>query len=130
MFTLPAAAGTGELPLFTDVAMDYDAGTPRWESGNPVLVTAVKSLAWRAVATARYRWPIFDWSYGCELEALVGQPYQEGTKRSEASRYIQDALLVNPYITSVNVTDVTFTDALFHMDVAFSTVYGKEGFHV
>ncbi len=77
MFTLPAAAGTGELPLFTDVAMDYDAGTPRWESGNPVLVTgleAVKSWAWRAGATAPYRWPSVDWSYGGELEARVGQP--------------------------------------------------------
>lgn len=133
LFSLPAASGTEELPLFTDVAMDYDAGTPRWESGNPVTVTgleAVKSWAWRAVATARYRWPIFDWSYGCELEALVGQPYQEGTKRSEAARYIQDALLVCPYITAVSVTNVTFSGSVFHMDVEVSTVYGKEGFHV
>lgn len=33
------SAPSGELPLYTDVAMDFEAGTPRWESGNPVLVT-------------------------------------------------------------------------------------------
>lgn len=91
---------------------------------------AVKSWAWRAVATARYRYPAFSWDYGCELESLVGQPYQADTKRSEAARYIQDALLSSPYITACSVTDVTFDGSTFHMTVEFSTVYGKEGFYV
>lgn len=133
MYSLPQAAQGGQLPLYTDVAMDYDAGTPRWESGNPVMVTgleAVKSWAWRAVATARYRFPAFSWSYGCELEALVGQPYQADTKRSEAARYIREALEVSPYITAVEVREVTFSGSTFHMTVGLSTVYGEEEFHV
>ena len=63
LFSVPEA-GTADLPLYTDVAMDYETGVPRWESGNPVIVTgleAVKSWAWRAAATARYRWPAFCW---------------------------------------------------------------------
>lgn len=83
MFAAPAASQRADLPLYTDVAMDYDAMEPRWESGEPVIVTgleAVKSWAVRAILTARYRWPIFDWSYGCELEALVGQPYLAETQ--------------------------------------------------
>ena len=133
LFSIPRSGQTEQLPLYTDVAMDYDAGAPRWESGNPVTVTgleAVKSWAWRAVATARYRWPVFDWSYGCELESLVGQPYQKETKRSEAVRYVQDALLVSPYITACSVSDVTFDGSTLHMEVEISTIYGKEGFHV
>ena len=133
MFSFPQGQAGGNLPLYTDVAMDYEAGTPRWESGNPVIVTgleAVKSWAWRAVATARYRWPGFSWSYGCELESLVGQPYQKETKRSEAVRYVQDALLVSPYITACSVSDVTFDGSTLHMEVEISTIYGKEGFHV
>lgn len=131
-FSLPQSV-RGELPLYTDVAMDYGAGTPRWESGNPVVVSgleAVKSWAWRAVATARYRYPAFSWNYGCELEALVGQPYQADTKRSEAARYVQDALLVSPYILACSVGDVSFDGSVLHMTVAFTTVYGKEGFYV
>ena len=133
LFSLPASGGAGELPLYTDVAMDYDTGTPRWESGNPVTVTgleAVKSWAWRAIATARYRWPVFDWSYGCELEALVGQPYQADTKRAEAVRYLQEALTVSPYITAARVTEIRFEGSTLHGVVELSTVYGKETVYV
>ena len=111
MFSLPQQDAGGALPLYTDVAMDYDRGEPRWESGNPVIVSgleAVKSWAWRAIATERYRWPIFTWSYGCELLTLVGQPYLAETKRSEAERYVKEALLVSPYIRSVRVSDARF----------------------
>jgi len=132
-FSIPASGTGGDLPLYADAAMDYDAGAPLWEGGNPVVVTgleAVKSWAWRAVATARYRYGAFSWDYGCELENLVGQPYLADTKRSEAARYIQDALLSSPYITACSVTDVTFDGSTFHMTVDFSTLYGKEGFRV
>lgn len=133
MYSIPQTTQAEQLPLYTDVAMDYAADMPRWESGNPVIVSgleAVKSWAWRAVATARYRYPSFSWSYGCELENLVGQPYQVDTKRSEAARYVRDALLVSPYITDCQVSGVAFDGSTLHMEVAFSTIYGKEGFYV
>lgn len=124
---------SADLPLYTDVAMDYEAGTPRWESGQPVVVTgleAVKSWAWRAVATARYQWAAFSWSYGCELEALIGQPYQADTKRSEAERYVKEALLVSPYIRSVRVSDTRFEGSTLHMTVELTTVYGDSQFSI
>lgn len=133
IFSVPTAAQGGQLPLYTDVAMDYAAGTPRWESGQPVVVSgleAVKSWAWRAIATARYRYAAFSWDYGCEIESLAGQPYQAETKRSEAARYITEALLSSPYITACAVTDVTFDGSTFHMTVEFSTIYGKERLYV
>ena len=133
MYSISQGSAAGELPLYTDVAMDYASGTPRWESGNPVIVSgleAVKSWAWRAAATARYRYKCFSWDYGCELESLVGQPYQADTKRSEAARYVRDALLVSPYITDCQVEDVAFEGDTLHLNVTFTTVYGKEGFHV
>ena len=133
MFSVPAEFQRAALPLYTDVAMDYDRGQPRWESGNPVVVTgleAVKSWAWRAIATERYRWPIYTWSYGCELLTLVGQPYLAQTKRSEASRYVREALLVSPYISSVTVREVAFEGSILHLTVDFESVYGKESVHV
>ena len=71
MYSMPLRDDRGELPLYTDVRMDYDAGVPVWSGGEPVLVSgleAVKGWAWRAVDTARYRFSHFSWSYGCELE--------------------------------------------------------------
>ena len=133
IFSLPQSARTSQQPLYTDVAMDFETGMPRWESGNPVVVTgleAVKSWAWRAVATARYRYASFSWDYGSELEALAGQPYQADTKRSEAARYVKEALLVSPYITSCTVRNVTFSGAVLHLSVEFSTLYGRGEFDV
>lgn len=132
-FTPPTAAQTQDLPLYRDVRMDYEAGRPVWESGNPVFVTgleAVKGWAWRAVDTARYRYPCFSWSYGCELENLIGQPYQAETKKSEAERYVKEALLASPYIREARVSDTRFEGSTLHMTVELSTVYGKERFNV
>ena len=132
-FTPPTTAQTQALPLYRDVLMDYDAGRPVWESGNPVFVTgleAVKGWAWRAIDTVRYRYQSFSWSYGCELQNLVGQPYQAETKKSEAERYVQEALLVSPYIREARATNVEFSGSTLHMTVELATVYGEGRLYV
>ena len=126
MFTT-VEAQPAELPLYTDVAMDYERGIPRFSGGNPVLVSgleAVKSWAWRAVKTARYRWSCFTWDYGCELEALAGQPYGQETRRSEAVRYVREALEVCPYITSAQAVVEGLEGSSLHIRVVMRTVYG------
>lgn len=122
------------LPLFTDVAWDAERGAPRFEGGEPVIVSgieAVKGWAARAIATERYRWEIFSRSYGCELRSLVGQPYRADTKLSEAVRYVTDALTISPYITACSVTDAVYdNEGKFTLTVDISTVYGKERLYV
>ena len=90
----------------------------------------VRGWAWRAIDTARYRFSVFSWSYGCELEALVGQPYREDTKRSEAERYVREALLVSPYIREVQVTRASFEGSAVHIAVDMTTVYGRTNVYV
>lgn len=133
MYMLPQTDGAAALPLFTDVLMDYEAGKSVWSGGNPVLVTgleAVKGWAWRAIDTVRYRYSVFSWSYGCELEELVGHPYRADTKRSEAARYVREALLVSPYIREAVVSEVSFTGSTLHLSVEINTVYGRERIYV
>lgn len=133
MFSTPVAGGSVDLPLYTDVAMDYDAGTPRWESGQPVVVTgleAVKSWAWRAIKTERYRWSCFTWDYGCELESLIGQPYREDTRLSEAVRYVEEALTVSPYITAASASVEGFSGSTLQISVQVKTVYGEANIRV
>ena len=60
----------------------------------------------------------------------MGQPYQAETKKSEAERYVKEALLVSPYIREVRVADTRFEGSTLHMTVEFSTVYGKERINV
>ncbi len=129
-----ATEGTAQaLPLYWDVDMDYDKGVPRFSGGQPVMVSgleAVKSWAWRALHTERYRWSAFSWDYGCELEALIGQPYRSDTRLSEAVRYVQDALTVCPYITGAAAEVEQFEGDTLRMRVSLTTVYGEASIHV
>lgn len=133
MYQMPQTEQVEALPLYTDVAMDYTEGKPLWQNGEPVWVTgleAVKSWAWRAVATQRFQWLTFTWDYGCELLSLIGYSYLASTKVSEAKRYVQECLLMSPYISQVAVTNVTFDGDTLHMDVSFTSVYGGGDFSV
>lgn len=133
MFETGAEEETAYLPLYRDAAWDYERDAPIFSGGAAVVVSgleAVKSWAWRAIKTARYQFPIFSWDYGCELDALVGQPYQEDTKLQEARRYIQEALTVNPYIRAASVTELSMEGDLVRLRVEVDTVYGKETIHV
>ena len=124
--TAPQSAAAA-LPLLRDVAMDYEKGAPLFAGGNPVVVSgleAVKSWAWRAIQTARYRYSSFSWDYGCELETLVGQPYGQDTRRSEAVRYVREALEVCPYITSAQAVVEGLEGSSLHIRVVMRTVYG------
>ena len=124
--TAPQSAAAA-LPLLRDVAMDYEKGAPLFAGGNPVVVSgleAVKSWAWRAIQTARYRYSSFSWDYGCELENLVGQPYGQDTRRSEAVRYVREALEVCPYITSAQASVEGLEGSSLHIRVVMWTVYG------
>lgn len=129
--TEPAAAA--DLPLYRDVAMDYERGVPRFSGGEPVLVTgleAVKSWAWRALMTERYRWSCFTWDYGCEVASLAGQPYREDTRLSEATRYVEEALTVCPYITGASAQVVRFEGSTLHMNLTLTTIYGEANLDV
>ena len=57
-------------------------------------------------------------------------PYRADTKRSEAVRYVTEALLVNPYIQSCRVYDVTFDGSTLHMRVEYTTPYGRDAIYV
>ena len=128
IFQTTAPEGTAQaLPLYWDVDMDYDKGVPRFSGGEPVLASgleAVKGWAWRALHTERYRWSPFSWDYGCELENLVGQPYGQDTRRSEAVRYVREALEVCPYITSAQAVVEGLEGSSLHIRVVMRTVYG------
>lgn len=87
---------------------------------------AVRGWAWRAVDTAWYRFSVFSWSFGCELEALV----RADTKRSEAERYVREALLVSPYIREAQVTETAFEGSTLHIAVDLTTAYGRTNVYV
>lgn len=127
IFDAKASPKAAELPLCREIVWDYDSNTPKWERGVPAVVSgqeAVKVWAWKALHVPRFRYEMYTHAYGSELEALIGKPYSDELKRAEAARYIREALIINPYIKSVDNISVAFSDGLLSISCTISTVYG------
>lgn len=119
---------TEELPIFREVAWNFEKDEPVVENGDFKIIEgneAIKVWVYKCIKTNRYEHEIYSWSYGTELMELVGQKYSKGLTESEASRYIKEALLVNPYILDVNIKNTKFTDNLLSVDIIISTIYGE-----
>lgn len=56
---------------------------------------------------------------------LIGQKYSKGLTESEASRYIKEALLMNPYILQVDVVNTNFKKDILGAYIKISTIYGE-----
>ena len=122
-----------DYPLYKETAWDYKENIPVYKNGSPVIVEgkdAVLVWAWKALHTERYRYEIYTWDYGSEIETLIGQPYTEDLKRAEAIRYVRECLLVNPYISEVSNISVDFNDGLLSIQCRMTTVYGEVDLHV
>jgi len=123
-----AAEADAGLKLYKEIKWDFEKNIPVFENGSPVIVSgkeAVLVWAWKALHTARYRYEIYTWDYGCEIESLVGQPFSEELKQSEATRYLRECLLINPYITGVNNITVRLEGEKFSISCTIETVYGE-----
>ena len=90
---------TATLPLAREIAWDFVQDQPIWRAGSPVYVTgadAVLVWAWNCIHTKRFRYDVFTTDYGQDLSGLVGQPYGDEIRQSEAIRTIREALMIHP----------------------------------
>lgn len=111
-----------------EVRWDFISDTPVFKNKNPVIISeneAIKVWIWNALKTARKRFVIFTHDYGNDFEELIGQPYSESIKQMEAKRYLEECLLINPYIQSVNNVDVSFQDDKLTISFSVTTLYGS-----
>ena len=115
-------------PLYKEVAWDFKRNIPILENGDFKIVEgneAIKVWVYKAILTPRYNYSIYSWNYGSELLDLIGKAYTPQLTKSEAKRYIEEALKINPYILEVNVLDTDFKDGILSADVKIVTIYGE-----
>lgn len=127
-FIQPETQEEESLPLYREVKWDFKTDKPVFKNGNPVTVTgneAVKVWIWNALKTKRKRYVIYTHNYGSDIEELIGQPYSEAVKSIEAGRYIEDSLLINPYITAVKDIETVFENERLTISFSAQTIYGS-----
>ena len=74
------------------------------KDGEPEILTGIDALKiWiqKAIRTARYRWAIYSWSFGSEIEELIGKSFGNPLTQSEIKRFIKEALIYDERITDV-----------------------------
>ncbi|QQY73473.1 DUF2634 domain-containing protein [Clostridioides difficile] len=119
---------TEELPIFREVAWDFEKDEPILENGDFKIIEkkeALKVWIYKCIKTNRYEHEIYSLEYGTELSELIGQKYTKGLTESEASRFIKEALLINPYILEVSVRSANFNRDILSANVKVSTIYGE-----
>ena len=116
-----------ELPEFREYAFDFSKDEFIVENGRLAIVTqkeAIKVWAYKALITERYRYRAYFDDYGAELEHFVGTVTNDGAEAIEVFRYIEEALLVNPYITDVNVLGIEQNKKKITLNIELITIYG------
>lgn len=117
------------LPLYKEIDFNFKENKIVYKDGLPSVASGKKAvLIWalKALMTRRTRYEIYSWSYGNEIEQLIGQPYTNELKKSEAIRYVRECLMINPYITDVTDVKINFQDVLITIECKLITVYGEQ----
>ena len=123
----PNLEESNNFPLYREIAWDFKKNEPIIENGEFKIVEgneAIKVWVYKSLLTANKEFSIYSWDYGTELYNLIGKPYTRSLINSEAKRYIEEALLINPYILEVNVIDSIFKENTLTCDIKITTIYG------
>lgn len=97
-------ASTQPVTYGKELAFDFATGEFIMEDGKPKVVEGIEALKiWieKAIRTARYRFPIYTFQYGCELEDIVGLDIPRAVLESEVQRVIREALIYDDRIEDV-----------------------------
>lgn len=123
---------------FSGLEYLYDGGGPKtlapedkqwrtddWEgvlTGYVDRQEAMKQAVFLILSTERYRYPIYSWNYGVELENLYGtsMPYA----MSEVRQRIAEALLQDSRITAVDNFEMEATGENLHARFVVHTIFG------
>ena len=118
-----------ELPLFKEMAIDFETGEPIIENNEIVTLEgseALKVWIWRALKTERYKYKVYSNNYGNELKEQLGTIYDKTIKDAILENEIRECLGVNPYITRLHSFTIETPEGMQHPYIYFSvdTVYG------
>lgn len=118
-----------QLPIFREYAINFNCGAFLYtEDGKNIILEkneAIKVWIWKALQVNRNRYSIYSDNYGNEFEELIGKGYSKELIDSEMIRLVEECLLINRYIKSVENVTTTFEGSKVIVVVKVKTVYGE-----
>ena len=117
------------LPLFKEMAIDFDTGEILTKYGEIVILKGKEALniwIWKALKTERNRFKAYSGNFGSDIYKEIGYVYDRTIKEQLMINEIIDTLLVNPYITNVYDFDMLYSDETLSLNINFKvdSIYG------
>ena len=131
---IPAAtensANSENLPLLSELARDLNTMELLIKNGQFYKVYKNEALKiWIIKAlhaqTSRYTHRAYSNRYGNEITSLFGRSLKNSLLKSELKRYVEEALLVNPYIKRISDFSYTKSGAKVSAVFTVTSVYGN-----
>ena len=114
-------ADTIEIP--TEYSIDFATGqlTGKIVEG----IEAIKVWVWLCLRTQRFRYPIYSWSYGTDMEQYIGQGLTIEYLETDLKDEIEEALRVNGYITGIEDYSCIQTGSKVQIQFTVQTTLGS-----
>ncbi len=93
-------AKSPSLTVPKEYGIDFDTGqmTGKIVEGKE----AIKVWIWNCLHTSRFRYGIHSWDFGWDPEEYVGKAVTAEYIQADAQTEIEEALMMNPYITGID----------------------------
>lgn len=111
-----------------ELLFDFKKGDFIMKNGAPVMVEGKEALMiWieKTIRTARYRYLIYSFDYGCELEDLIGLSLPRKVLESEMKRVIYEALIIDDRINDIRDFEVKQQDSTVHVKFTVDSIYDE-----
>lgn len=109
---------------------DFDFATGQLTGKTLEGKEALKVWIYKTLLTKRYRYLIYSWDYGQDLEEIIGQDYEKGLIVSEVERRIKDCLLINDKIKSCTNFNIQLSNDQLNVEFKVNTIYGEVDINV
>lgn len=86
---------------------------------------AVKVWIWLCLHCQRFRYPIYSWEYGVDIESYIGETVDQEFLDTDLKKEIQDAIYVNPYISDMQDWNATKERSKVHITFTAITDFGE-----
>lgn len=88
-------------------------------------IEAIKVWVWLCLRTQRFRYPIYSWSYGADLEQYIGQGLTKEYLEVDLKDEIEEVLKVNEYINGIEDYSCTQTGSKTQIQFKVQTKFGS-----
>lgn len=114
---------------FCEYAYDFENNELLTKDGKHYYVygnEAMKIWIYKAMITNRFRHSAYTDRFGTEIYSLIGEVISSKFKQAEIKRYITEAIMVHPFMVSINQIDMTSFKSGLEVDVYYTTVFSDE----